>query len=77
MTKCVRLINEYCNMASVNVTVNMPPEMLDNIDDAVEGCERSRAQYIRDAIREAPSTPCEPVDDVDADENATAPEGAA
>lgn len=44
-------------MASVNVTVNMPPEMLGDIDDEAEKLDMSRARYIRAAVREANSTP--------------------
>ncbi len=44
-------------MASVNVTVNMPPEMLADVDQGAEENDMSRAQYIRHAIREADSTP--------------------
>jgi len=44
-------------MASVNVTVGMPPEMLDSIDDEAEKHDISRARYIRAAIRDANGTP--------------------
>ncbi|WP_380681123.1 ribbon-helix-helix domain-containing protein [Salinigranum sp. GCM10025319] len=40
---------------SVNVTVSMPPEMVDEIDDA-KG-KKSRSQYIRELIREAENSP--------------------
>lgn len=64
-------------MASVNVTVNMPPEMLAEIDDEKDRLEMSRAQYIRAAVREASSTPFSSADvdlvadDTDAEDSQT------
>jgi len=51
-------------MASVNVTVGMSPEMLDKIDDEADKYGVSRARYIREAIRDADTTPFD-ADDVD------------
>jgi len=44
---------------SVNVTVNMPPEMLADIDDEVEAQSMSRAEYIRHCVRQAQDSPFE------------------
>ena len=44
---------------SVNVTVSMPIEMVHDIDDEADKCDMSRAEYIRNAIRESNSTPFE------------------
>jgi len=44
-------------MATVNVTVGMTPEMLDDIDDAADKEGVSRAQWIRERIREADGSP--------------------
>lgn len=46
-------------MATVNVTVGMTPEMLDTVDEQAEKHDMSRARYIREAVREAESTPFE------------------
>lgn len=43
-------------MASINVTVNMPPEMLEDIDDEAEALGKSRAEYIRHCVRQAPDS---------------------
>lgn len=44
---------------SVNVTVNMPMEMLKDIDGVVEDVEMSRAEYIRHCVRQAQDSPFE------------------
>lgn len=46
-------------MATVNVTVGMTPEMLDDIDDAADEAGVSRSQWIRERIREAETSPFE------------------
>jgi Arc/MetJ-type ribon-helix-helix transcriptional regulator len=46
-------------MATVNVTIGMTPEMLQEVDEQAEKCDMSRAEYVRTAIREANSTPFE------------------
>lgn len=52
------VINHYC-MVTVNVTVGMTPEMLEEIDDAIESNSSidSRSQFIRKAIKGCPGTP--------------------
>ena len=45
---------------SVNVTVSMPPEMVEDID-AARG-SMSRAKYIRHAVRNSEGTPFEAAD---------------
>ncbi|MFC7204712.1 ribbon-helix-helix protein, CopG family [Haloferax namakaokahaiae] len=42
---------------SVNVTVSMPMEMVQNIDEEADAHGMSRAQYIREAIQLANGTP--------------------
>jgi len=44
-------------MVSVNVTIAMPPEMLEDIDDAAEAHGMSRAMYVRHLIRQAEESP--------------------
>lgn len=51
-------------MVSVNVTVNMPPEMLEDIDEEADKLRISRTRYIRGAIRNCTETPFDP-DDID------------
>jgi len=46
-------------MATVNVTIGMTPEMLNEIDEQAEKLGMSRAEYVRTAIRESSSTPFE------------------
>ena len=49
---------------SVNVTVNMPMEMVRDIDEEAEKHGKSRAEYIRDAVRSANGTPFDEADDL-------------
>jgi metal-responsive CopG/Arc/MetJ family transcriptional regulator len=44
-------------MVSVNVTIAMPPEMLEEIDDAAGAHGMSRAMYVRHLIRQAEESP--------------------
>jgi len=44
---------------SVNVTVNMAPEMLADIDEEKDAQDMSRAEYIRHCIRQADDSPFE------------------
>lgn len=44
-------------MVSVNVTIAMPPEMLEEIDDGAEAHGMSRAMYVRHLIRQAEESP--------------------
>jgi len=46
-------------MATVNVTVGMPPEMLEEIDDEAEARGWSRARTIRFYIEQADESPFE------------------
>lgn len=51
----VELISNYC-MVFVNVTVNMTPEMLEQVDNDADALGMNRAEYIRHAIRQADDT---------------------
>ncbi|MFC6785102.1 ribbon-helix-helix domain-containing protein [Halobaculum halobium] len=42
---------------SANVTVTMPMEMVNNIDEEADLLGMSRAEYIRNAVRTANGTP--------------------
>ncbi|SFR37236.1 Ribbon-helix-helix protein, copG family [Halogeometricum rufum] len=42
---------------SVNVTISMPPEMVEKIDEQAKNHGMSRAEYVRHLAREAPSSP--------------------
>ncbi|RYJ12760.1 CopG family transcriptional regulator [Halogeometricum borinquense] len=44
---------------SVNVTISMPPEMVEKIDEQANHHGMSRAEYVRHLAREAPSSPFE------------------
>lgn len=44
-------------MASVNVTVNMTPEMLHDVDAEAKKHDMSRAEWIRHCIRQAKDSP--------------------
>ncbi|MFC7069511.1 ribbon-helix-helix domain-containing protein [Halobaculum lipolyticum] len=45
---------------SANVTVSMPMEMVQNIDAEADALGMSRAEYIREAVRNANGTPFSP-----------------
>lgn len=62
IVKCIHLINHWCEMATVNVTVGMTPEMLQSIDRDLENRDMSRAEYIRRAVRNCEGTPFESPD---------------
>ncbi|WP_410765779.1 ribbon-helix-helix domain-containing protein [Haloferax sp. DFSO60] len=42
---------------SVNVTISMPPEMVEKIDGQSRSHGMSRAQYVRHLIQQAPDSP--------------------
>jgi|AntDeeMinimDraft_6_1070357.scaffolds.fasta_scaffold02587_3 Arc/MetJ-type ribon-helix-helix transcriptional regulator len=42
---------------SVNITMSMPPEMVEKIDEAVSGTKWSRSKYIRHTIAAADGSP--------------------
>lgn len=44
-------------MATINVTVGMTPEMLDQIDEMAEKLDVSRARAIRVCLRQANASP--------------------
>lgn len=55
-------------MVSVNVTVSMPPEMLEDIEQEADARGMSRAQYLRHLIRQADDSPFDrATDDVEED----------
>ncbi|UXF51050.1 MAG: hypothetical protein HQRvContig05_22 [Haloquadratum phage sp.] len=42
---------------SVNVTINMPMEMVDDVTEQAESHDMSRAEYVRHLIRQAEDSP--------------------
>ncbi|ADE04146.1 ribbon-helix-helix domain-containing protein [Haloferax volcanii] len=44
---------------SVNVSISMPPEMLEKIDENARAHGKSRAAYVRHLIQQAPDSPFE------------------
>lgn len=64
-------------MATVNVTVNMTPEMLADIDESAESHEMSRAQWIRHCIRQAEDSPFDTPEQTLREESESTEKGAA
>lgn len=65
-------------MATVNVTVGMTPEMLDDIDVETEKHDMSRAAYIRHCVRQANDSPFDiPDSSLEAEEDAEIETGTA
>ncbi|MFC7131642.1 MULTISPECIES: CopG family transcriptional regulator [Salinibaculum] len=44
-------------MVTVNITVGMTPEMLEDVDREADNADMSRAEYIRHCIRQAEDSP--------------------
>ncbi|CQR51232.1 MULTISPECIES: ribbon-helix-helix domain-containing protein [Haloferax] len=42
---------------SVNVTISMPPEMVEKVDEQSKNHGMSRAEYVRHLIQQAPDSP--------------------
>lgn len=42
---------------SVNMSINMPPEMAEDVDDQAESHDMSHAEYVRFLVRQADDSP--------------------
>jgi len=66
-----------CMALSVNVTVNMPMEMVENVQNQAEKHDMSRAEYIRHLIRQADDSPFDVPNERLTDVDTRSEEGAA
>lgn len=49
--------DSFCMAISVNVTIAMPPEMVETIDKEADRHDMSRAQYVRHLVQQARDSP--------------------
>jgi len=51
------LVSGYCMARYVSISISMPPEMADNIDEEAEKHGMKTAEYVRQVLREHNETP--------------------